>query len=269
MNNIGKNYFDLVRMETLAEGSSFLHQLDPRAKLITALAFIISVVSFDKYTLSALTPFFLYPAILISIGRLPSAYLWKKALWTSPFAILVGIFNPLIDHSIIMQVGPLGISGGWISFFSIFIRCLLTVTAALILISLTGFNSACRALLKLGVPKYFVVQLLFFYRYVFVLIDEAERMVRARSLRSFRSGAMRWKLFIPLIGNLLLRALDRAERIYLAMRCRGFDGEIRIIKQLKIRKQELIFTAGCIAVFILLRSVNIPLKIGELLTRGQ
>jgi cobalt/nickel transport system permease protein len=110
----------------------------------------------------------------------------------------------------------------------------LTVTAALILVSLTGFNAVCASLLKLGVPRPFAVQLLFFYRYIFVLVDEAERMVRAGSLRAFNSGAMGFKNFISLLSHLLLRTLDRAERIYLAMRCRGFDGRIRIIRTMNI-----------------------------------
>ncbi|MFH2137669.1 MAG: cobalt ECF transporter T component CbiQ [Candidatus Omnitrophota bacterium] len=265
MNNIGKNYFDIGQMDTLASGNSFLHRLDPRAKLITTLVFILSVVSFDKYALSALTPFFIYPVILITFARLPRLYLFKKVLWASPFAILVGMFNPLIDQEILLQLGPIGVSGGWISFLSIFIRCLLTVTAALILVSLTGFNAVAQALLKLGVPKYFVVQLLFFYRYIFVLTDEAERMVRARAMRTFKSGVMGFKTFIPLIGHLLLRTLDRAERIYLAMCCRGFDGNVRMLKTMKIRRQEIIFTLAWIGVFALFRGINIPMKIGELL----
>ena len=269
MNNIGKKYFDIGQMDIISTGNSFLHLLDPRAKLVTTLAFIVSVVSFDRYALSALTPFFFFPIILISLGRLPAGYLLKKALGASPLAMLVGIFNPLIDQKIIMHLGSIAVSGGWISFFSIFLRSMLTITSVLILISLTGFNSVCRALLKLGVPKYFVVQLLFFYRYLFVLVDEAQRMVRARSLRIFKSGAMGIKVFIPLLGHLLLRTIDRAQRIYQAMRCRGFEGEIPIMKEMKIRWQEVIFTAGWIAIFILLRGINIPLYIGQFLIRGR
>ena len=59
---------------------------------------------------------------------------------------------------------------------------------ALILIAVTGFNAVCLALDKLGTPRVFVVQLVFLYRYMFVLVDEAARMVRARSLRTFEGG---------------------------------------------------------------------------------
>jgi len=266
MNNIGKNSFDIGYMDTLASGDSALHRLDPRAKLIATFIFIVTVVSFDRYALAVLTPFFIFPIVLISLSGLPAGYLLKKVLIVSPFAILVGIFNPLMDRGILFHIGSLGISGGWVSFFSIILRFILTVTAALILISLTGFNAVCAGLIKLGVPKPFVIQLLFFYRYIFVLSDEAERMVRAGSFRAFHSGAIGFRTFIALLGNLLLRTLDRAERIYHAMCCRGFDGNIRIIRSMKITYQEIIFVFGWGALFIFLRYFNIPLKLGVFVT---
>ncbi|WAC08339.1 MAG: cobalt ECF transporter T component CbiQ [Thermodesulfobacteriota bacterium] len=266
MNNIGKNSFDIGRMDALAAGDSLLHRLDPRAKLITTLVFIVAVVSFDKYALSAILPFFLYPIALISLGGLPYNYLLKKVLIVSPFAILIGVFNPLLDREILFHIGSVGISGGFVSFLSILLRFVLTVTAALILISLTGFNAVCESMRKFGVPKPFIVQLLFFYRYLFVMTDEADRMVRARSLRTFNSGTMSFRIFISLIGHLLLRTLDRAERIYRAMCCRGFDGHFYLIRSMKIRVPEIIFMSGWVSLFVLFRCTNVPLHLGTLIT---
>jgi len=266
MNNIGKNYLDIRYMDTLASGNTLLHRLDPRAKLITTLLFIVAVVSFDKYTLLAFVPFFIYPMALISAGGLPAGYFLKKVLQVSPFAILVGIFNPIMDKEIIFHIGSIGISGGWISFLSIILRFFLTVTAALILIALTGFNAVCQALTRLGMPRAFVVQLLFFYRYIFVLVDEAERMETARSLRSFNSRSMRFRIFISIIGHLLLRSLDRAERIYLAMRCRGFDGHIRLIRPIKLGWKDVAFVTVWLFLFVVFRMNNIPMRLGELVT---
>jgi cobalt/nickel transport system permease protein len=268
MNNIGKTSFDIGYMDTLACGDSPVHRLDPRAKLITTLVFIIAVVSFDKYTLLALIPFLIYPAALISVGNLPLGYILKKLLAVSPFAVLVGIFNPLMDSGIIFHIGSIGISGGWVSFLSILLRFVLTVTAALILVSLTGFNAVCESLTRFGVPRVFVVQLLFFYRYIFVLTDEAARMARAESLRSFNSRAIRLKTFISLLGHLLLRTLDRAERIYCAMRCRGFSGQIHIIKTSQGGYREVVFVLGWSLLFILLRCYNVPLVLGRVFTGG-
>ena len=264
MNNIGKNYTDIRYMDIMASGDTLLHHLDPRAKLITTLLFITAVVSFDRYTILAFIPFFIYPIVLISAAGLPASYLLKKILWVSPFAVLIGIFNPIMDREIIYHIGSIGISGGWVSFFSILMRFLLTVSAALILIALTGFNAVCQALTRLGVPRPFVVQLLFFYRYIFVLVDEAERMEMARSLRSFNSRSMDFRTFISIIGHLLLRSLDRAERIYLAMRSRGFDGNIRMIKTIKLGWKDLAFMAGWAILFIAFRTNNIPIRLGNI-----
>jgi energy-coupling factor transporter transmembrane protein EcfT len=98
MNNITKNYMDIRYMDIMASGDSLLHRLDPRAKLITTLLFIVAVISFDRYTILAFIPFFIYPIVLISAGGLPAGYLLKKILWVSPFAVLVGIFNPVMDR---------------------------------------------------------------------------------------------------------------------------------------------------------------------------
>jgi len=145
-------------------------------------------------------------------------------------------------------------------------RFFLTVTAALALVSLTGFNAVCSALFRFGLPRPFVLQLMFFYRYMFVLSDEAESMSRARLFRTGNSRPMGMKTFIPLIGHLLLRALSRAERIYRAMRCRGFDGDIRIVRDMKLGLREVCFVFGWSILFIFFRFYNLPLKLGELIS---
>jgi cobalt/nickel transport system permease protein len=264
MNNITKNYLDIRYTDTMASGDTFLHHLDPRAKLITTLVFLVMIVSYNKYSILSLIPFFIFPVVMISAGGLPVGYFLKKIIQVSPFAILIGIFNPLLDTKIIYHIGSFGISGGWISFLSIILRFTLTVTAALTLISLTGFNTVCAALNRLGVPRPFVVQLLFFYRYIFVLVDEAERMERARSLRSFNSKSRPFKIFVSIIGHLLLRSFDRAERIYLAMRCRGFEGHIPVIREIKMHWKDFGFIAMWSFLFILFRFDNIPVRLGGL-----
>jgi cobalt/nickel transport system permease protein len=162
-------------------------------------------------------------------------------------------------------VGPVGISGGWLSFASILLRFTLTVSAAVLLVATTGFEAVCMAMEKLGVPRIFVLQLLFLYRYLFVLIDEAGRAARARALRSFGRRGMEVKFFISLTGQLLLRTLGRAQRIHRAMLCRGFAGEIRVLRPLRFGRSEIIFTLGWSALFLALRLYPLPHRAGELL----
>lgn len=266
MNNLGKNLVDIGYMDTLAAGDSPLHRLDPRAKVLTTFLFLIAVVSFNKYEISALTPFFLYPAFLMFVGELPVGYLVGKILVVAPFAVLVGVFNPVLDRQILFHIGSLGISGGWVSFLSILMRFVLTVSAALALLSITGINSICEALARSGVPRPFVVQLLFLNRYLFALTGQAERMSRARSLRSCGHKAMNFRIFTHIVGHLLLRTLDRAERVYRAMLCRGFDGHIRVVRLSKIGRGEITFTLGWLALFLVFRFVNISLILGQTVT---
>jgi cobalt/nickel transport system permease protein len=146
------------------------------------------------------------------------------------------------------------------------LRFVLTVSAALILIATTGFNAVCLALEKMGTPRSFVVQLLFLYRYIFVLTDEASRMVRARSLRAFGGNGMGIRVFSSMIGHLLLRTMDRAQRIHLAMLCRGFDGEIRIARPLEFTGRDALFCLGWCGLFVLMRLYNLPELIGNAAT---
>ncbi len=265
MSRIEATFFDLGTMDTISRQDTFVHRLDPRIKVLTTLVFIVCVVSFGKYDISALVPFLVYPVFLVVLGDLPAAYLLRKVMFAAPFAVLIGIFNPLLDQEVLLQVGPLGLSGGWVSFISILLRFTITVGAALVLLATTGYHDVCMAIEKMGVPQVFVVQLLFLYRYLFVLVDEASRMVRARSLRSFQGKGLGVRVFGSMAGHLLLRTMDRAQRIHLAMLCRGFDGTIRPFHPLRVRGWEVVFLMGWSALFVWMRFYNVPRFVGRLI----
>ncbi|HAA02280.1 MAG TPA: cobalt ECF transporter T component CbiQ, partial [Syntrophobacteraceae bacterium] len=195
MATIESSFLDITYLDTLSYQDTPVHRLDPRVKVLATLLYIVCILSFNKYELSALIPFVIYLVVLVALGNLPMAYLLKKVMLAAPFAFFIGIFNPLLDRAVLMHLGPIEISGGWVSFASIMIRFVLTVSAALILIASTGFNAVCMALGKMGAPSSFAVQLLFLYRYIFVLTDEALRMVRARSLRSFGGKGLGLRVF--------------------------------------------------------------------------
>lgn len=253
-------------LDTLARQDSPIHRLDPRAKLAATLLFIVTVVSFDKYQLSALLPFSVFPIVLIVMARIPATYLIKRVLWLAPFAVLIGVFNPLLDRQTLMQIGSVEISGGWVSLGSIGIRFFLTALAAFTLVAVTGFHAVCLALQKLGVPDIFVVQLLFLYRYAFVLADEAARMLRAWQLRAPSAKMMTLRTFSALTGSLYLRTTDRAQRIYQAMCCRGFDGRIRIARQLRWTRADTLFLTASGLLFVLLRFTAPATLLGRLIT---
>jgi cobalt/nickel transport system permease protein len=251
---------DLGRMDTPA------HRIDARAKAIVTLAFIIILMSFGRYEISALTPFLLYPVFLLSLGRIPLKPILRKMLVAAPFALVIGIFNPLIDRQPIAVVGSVEITGGWVSFGSIMLRFALTVGAALILVACTGMNRLGAGLEQLGLPRVFVTQLLFLYRYLFVVSDQGVKMMRSVELRSAGKESLRLRLYGSLVGHLLLRSMDRAEWVYRAMLARGFDGHIRTLNRTGFRRSDAIFVGGWLAFFAAARMWNLAEAAGQYLT---
>lgn len=265
MIKIEANWIDLRYLDLLSTKQTVIHRLDPSVKLLVALLFIILVTSFPKYEITSLLPFCFFPAALIALGGLPARLIFKRLLLIAPLVIFVGIFNPLLDHTPIVKLGSFTITGGWLSFISLTLRLCLTVTTALILVATTGIDALGAALLRLGVPKIIVVQLLFMYRYLHVLIEEFVRSIQAYSLRSFHGEGVRFNAWGSLLGQLLIRSIDRANRIYQSMLCRGFDGQVRLMRTSTLHKPDIIYFFFWIAFFLCARFFNLPQLLGKLL----
>jgi len=257
---------DFKRLDSLATEDTAIHRLDPRAKVLVTLIFIVTVVSFGKYELTAMVPFFIFPAVIIGLGNLPVGYIAKKIALFCPFALVVAIFNPVFDREVLVHLGPLGITGGWISCASIVVRAALTVGAAIILLAVTGFPAICKAWERLGMPPAFAVQLLFLYRYIFVLTEEGGRASRARALRSCGNKGLGMRTYGSLLGHLLLRTWLRAERIHMAMLARGFTGEFHTRQEFRFGRREIFFLSGWSALFITLRLQNVSQLLGALVS---
>jgi cobalt/nickel transport system permease protein len=103
------------------------------------------------------------------------------------------------------------------------------------------------------------------YRYLFVLSEEALRMVRARELRSCRNRGMGIGPLSSMVGHLLLRTWERAERIHMAMLCRGFSGETVQRPAAAFGRGDLFFLLGWGTLFLLFRLYDIPRLAGDVI----
>lgn len=259
------DWIDLGRMDELGRQSTPVHRIDARAKALVTLAFLVTVMSFPAREFSALLPFFMFPVSLVMTGNIPPGILLRKVVFAAPFAIVMGLFNPLLDREPVMAVGPFVLSGGWLSFGSIMLRFVLTVSTALALVAVTGLYRLGEGLNALGVPAVFVQQLFFLYRYLFVLADEGATMWRAARARLPASRtALSLATYGSFTGSLLMRATDRAERIHCAMRSRGFDGTIRTGPPMQIRAGDAVFVIAWLAFFIVARKWNLPHVFGTM-----
>lgn len=217
---------ELDAMERTAQGQSPLHLLDARAKLLVTVVFLVTMLSVPLYRLSEILLYFVFPILSASMGGVGYAAIFRRSLFVLPFVTLIGLFNIFYDREPFFFIGRVAITGGWVSFLSIVLRGLLSVQALLVLIAGTGYYNLCRSMQQLGVPSLFTAQLLFVYRYLYVLIEESLALSRARDARSFGRKSYPLTVWGTLIGQLLLRTFDRADRIGRAMYARGFTGRI-------------------------------------------
>lgn len=131
----------------------------------------------------------------------------------------------LFDHTSLTISQP-----GVIRFISIAIKSWLSIIAAILLSSTTRFEELLSAFRKLGLPKLLVAILSLMWRYLSLMVDEARSLARARDSRSAGQstrGTLVWRAGVTgkMVGNLLLRSLERSERVYAAMSSRGYTGE--------------------------------------------
>jgi cobalt/nickel transport system permease protein len=266
MSNLVESNYNIRYLDELARKSTLIHSINPVVKLLVTIMYLMVVVSFGKYDIMGLLPYIFYPIIVFILSEIPFSQIFKRSLIVLPFVIGVGLFNPLFDTKTYSVILGVHISGGWISFASLILKCSLTVLAGLLLIATTGIENIATALRKLFVPKVFVTQLLLTYRYISVLLDEASRVIKAYSLRAPMEKGISFKATGSLLGQMLLRAFDRANRIYNAMILRGFDGEYYFGKDNVLSTGSIFYFIIWSTFFLTARIFNIPEVLGRIIT---
>lgn len=121
---------------------------------------------------------------------------------------------------------------------TIMLKSWVSVQAAALLIFTTQFHDLLEGLARLRLPKLMVSIISLMYRYLAVLIGEAQRMMRARASRQAtppggKRPPVRWQARVVgnMVGALFIRSYERSERVYLAMQSRGYTGQVRHIHE--------------------------------------
>jgi cobalt/nickel transport system permease protein len=241
------------RLDRLAAGDTVIHRMESRAKILVAAAFLVCVASFPKYAVAELLPLVALPLLWGSLGRVPPAVVLRFLAGAAPFAVMVGIWNPLLDRELRALPGGFDVPGGWISFASILLRFALSAGLVVVLTATTPLPRLLHGLVRLGVPKPLVLQVHLLYRYLFLVTGEARRMNQARVLRQPARPRPTLSTARRLLGSLLWRTWDRAERIYRAMKVRGFDGDIPLLRDEVLRPADAAVAGLCAAACVACR----------------
>jgi cobalt/nickel transport system permease protein len=182
---------------------------------------------------------------LVCTARLNIRAVTKRVLVVWGFVLLMWAVLPLTyDGEILFRIGPLPVMrpgvvlAGQITLKSIAMILIFISLVATIPIATMGY-----ALSRLRVPDKIVYLLLITYRYFFVLQQEYERLVRAAKMRGFRpkTNMHTYRTYAYLLGMLFVRASARAERVYQAMKCRGFRGKFYTLVEYSAHPRNAVF----------------------------
>lgn len=262
MTMLSKATYGFHSLENMAEGETIIHRLNPLTKTITTFFYVVIVVSFDRYSINGLLPYVFYPVVFMSLGEIPMKPLFSRMAIALPFCIFAGIANVVFDQETMLTLLDINISYGLVSLVAITLKAGLTVMAVLILIATTKMSVISRQLIRLKVPAIFVLLISMIYRYISVALEETINMYTAYSLRSPNNKGIKIKDMGNFVGQLLLRSFDRGERVYFAMKCRGFSGDYKYVPTPKPPALEWMYMVLFIVTVIILRIVNIPDLIG-------
>ena len=218
-----------------ASGSSLLHRLDPRLRVVTATVLSITVAL--SYKFSVLLTALVASLVLVIMGRLKTGKVFKRLLVINSFVLLLWLILPLtFQGETLVALGPLKFYlPGVVLSAQITLKSNTIFLILIALIATMPFATLGHSLHQLGLPDKLVFLLLMSYRYVFVIEQEYQRLMRAAKIRGFRPSTNRhtYRTFAHMVGMLFVRSTDRAERVYQAMRCRGFRNQFHSLMQFR------------------------------------
>ncbi len=246
-------------LDQYSDRDSFIHNLDPRTKLITTLLLILTVVLTPPDRWPAFALCFSVVAALILLSTVPIGFVLKRSLVIMPFVVMIAIFIPFFkegevagSYNIWLWQVTVTYSGLQV-LTNIVVKAWLSILSLIWLTSTTELTNLLHGLERLRMPRVMVMILSFMYRYLFVVVDETMRMKQARDSRNF-GGGWRWRIRTigHMIGTLFIRSYERGERVYAAMVARGFEGQTRTLDRLDFRPADAYFSIGCNLIVILI-----------------
>ncbi len=227
----------------LSQGSGPIHRLDPRARLLAMLFFSIPVAlaRSDASALAALG----FGLLALTLARPAPSLILRRLLAVNAFTAFLWVFLPLGGQGeALFHLGPLVYSreGARLAL----LLTLKTNAAFLAVTSLVGTiapQDLGRALQALGLPEKFCHLLLMAHRYLFVIQREFRRLLTAAEARGFkpRTDGYTYRTYAWLLGMLLVKSWDRAERVHQAMLCRGFNGRFHSLAEFSYGARDAIF----------------------------
>ncbi len=236
------------------EGGGVLAGVDPRLRL--AAVVLLAVVLYAAPSIAAPAAAFGVAVAVALAARVPLSRTLRRLAGLNAFLLVLVVMIPLSTPGEPLAVwGPLEWSReGVVRALRIAAQANAVMLSAFALLATMDPVRLGWGLQGLGAPPRLVQLFLFLVRYVEVIHQEYHRLADALRLRCFapRLDRHTLKTLGYLVGELLLRSMDRAERILAAMRCRGYDGRHHLLVAASGQRGDGLFAALWGALLLLL-----------------
>jgi cobalt/nickel transport system permease protein len=233
--------------EKIAQKEGLLQHLDARIKVLALILLLLAVGL--SHNLAILLGLYLLLLGLAWASAVPMVFYIKRVWLFMPFFTgIVAIPALFITPGPALVHLPLGLvitQSGLVSALFLLLRVGTSVSAAVLLVLSTPWNTVLKALGVMRLPDVVVLILGMTYRYIYLFLQAANDMFLSRQSRILRrlDGASERHLVAASAGTLLNRSLQLSSEVYLAMQSRGFRGTPRTMDTFQMQGRDWLFAA--------------------------
>lgn len=218
-----------IAIDTYSHLDSLIHSWDPRAKLIGLFAIVLSFACVQQLVL--LPMLLLLSGVIYWVSNLPYHFWRDRLRWPGRLLFAIALFLPFAGGEVEwLRLGPIAIyQEGVLALLQIAARILSILTIGLVLFGTTPFSTLITAARSLGLPAILADMMLLTYRYLYdlgITLDRMQTALRLRGLQIARLRRSQLPILASLVGSLLVRSYDQSERVYCAMRLRGYGQSV-------------------------------------------
>jgi len=247
-------------LDKYSDLNSPLHSLSATGKVVVFFGLIGVCLSTRATAYLSFGGYFVFLVVCLGLSRVPPIHVLRRSLVIVPFMVIAAASIPFMGRGV--QEGGVSAPGGHagiIVFQGVVMKSYISIFSLVLLSSVTPFPQLLGSLQKLRMPQVFLSLTSFTYRYLFLLVEELERMKRARDARCY-GGRWLWqtKVVGRMIGTFFVRSYERGERVYQAMAARGFEGRVPFGESQPMGARDYAFVTVAIASFVCLRIVGVP-----------
>jgi len=234
----------MILSDCIPNSDHWLTRIDGRVKLVVAIVLLVMVLSYRGLSFQVLTT----ALCLFLCARMHVA--WRVVLlrFSEPlFIVLILLLlktfftgGESLFATEIMGVRIAASQAGLAEGVAIAGRIIAAISVMTVLVFATPFAELLAALSWLRIPRAFIEVLMYAYRYIFVLIEDAGVIYDAQKNRlGYTNLPRRFNSLGILVGSLILKAFEHSQNITVAMVQRGYDGRLPLLDQAPFRKAEI------------------------------